>query len=69
MIPRSRLSADEANDLDTRALMARLRRAERKAAGLCINGGERSRFGIKHGPPVSQSGRCQRCCDARKARS
>jgi hypothetical protein len=73
MIPRHMLSADEADDYDTRATKARHLRAARKAANVCICGpltGAVGKFGIKHGLPVASGGRCARCLEhRRKARS
>jgi hypothetical protein len=45
---------------------AKVRRDALRAAGLCINGGPRSK--VVHGPVVS-GGRCQRCEDVKSGKA
>lgn len=70
MIDRSRLSAEFRAELDERNAKTKARRELAKSLGLCINGplpgASRARpTTIEHGPPIGESGRCQRCVDAR----
>jgi len=71
VINRASLSSTQAEDLDTRALVAAERRAANSAAKLCINAPSpaakrRGPTRVSHEGPLDGSGRCARCAAVKR---